>query len=78
MPWIAVVPPSPRHPHDRHQACYRDAHSPSGGLVEAGEVDLARPWARPGGVHHRRAVAGLEGAASRARPPGAVTTGTVM
>jgi len=24
MAWIAVVPPSPRHPHERYQVCYRD------------------------------------------------------
>ena len=24
MAWIAVVPPSPRHPHERSQVCYRE------------------------------------------------------
>ena len=24
MAWIAVVPPSPRHPHERYQVCYRE------------------------------------------------------
>jgi len=24
MAWIVVVPPSPRHPHERYQVCYRD------------------------------------------------------
>ena len=24
MAWIAVVPPSPRHPYERYQVCYRE------------------------------------------------------
>src|SRR5215211_1590306 len=24
MAWIVVVPPSPRHPHERHQVCYQE------------------------------------------------------
>jgi hypothetical protein len=24
MAWIVVVPPSPRHPHERYQVCYQE------------------------------------------------------
>ena len=24
MAWIAIVPPSPRHPHERYQVCYQE------------------------------------------------------
>jgi 8-oxo-dGTP pyrophosphatase MutT (NUDIX family) len=36
MAWIAVVPPSPRHPHERYQVCYREGtRQRSAGETEA-------------------------------------------
>jgi hypothetical protein len=33
MAWIAIVPPSPRHPHERYQARYQDGpHQRSAGI----------------------------------------------
>jgi hypothetical protein len=59
MAWIAIVPPSPRHPHERYQVCYQDskrqrsagifppcaAPRPSGGRSSApvGSRSLAPP-----------------------------------
>ena len=33
MAWIAIVPPSPRHPHERYQVRYQDGrHQRSAGI----------------------------------------------
>jgi hypothetical protein len=42
MAWIAVVPPSPRHPHERYQVCYREgARQRSAGIFPTRRRALA-------------------------------------
>jgi hypothetical protein len=57
MAWIAVVPPSPRHPYERYQVCYREGtRQRSAGVfptkrraeaerrpIERGRTELTRP-----------------------------------
>jgi hypothetical protein len=45
MAWIAVVPPSPRHPHERYQVCYRE-----GTRQRSAGVQWRPPRARPSAI----------------------------
>ena len=45
MAWIVVVPPSPRHPHERYQVCYQQGkRHRSAGIFPVSWGVLARRW----------------------------------
>jgi hypothetical protein len=42
MAWIAVIPPSPRHPHERYQVRFQDGnHQRSAGIFPTKRLALA-------------------------------------
>ena len=60
MAWIVVVPPSPRHPHERYQVCYQEGkRQRSAGIFPTKRralAELNRGWAAAG-VEGQRACA---------------------
>ena len=76
MAWIVVVPPSPRHPHERYQVCYQQGkrHRSAGifptrrrALAEQRAIERGRDESRPSGAVSHTFSSSPAGSSSRTR-----------